>query len=88
LLGAFPTAEEYQRIYKEKMEDLHKRPENDLQKIRETAGDIATIESWGKIGERLLNNVVKPVLESYHNPKKPVPADSANNDRRELDKGT
>lgn len=52
------------------MENLHKRREDHLQKIREAARNIATIESWGRIGERLLNNVVKPVIEAYFNPKK------------------
>jgi hypothetical protein len=68
LLGVFPTTEEYQRLHKEKMENLHKRREAQLQKIREAANEIATTETWEKIGERLLT-ALKPIVEAYFNPK-------------------
>jgi len=53
-----------------------KRREAYLQKIREAADDIATIEMCGRVGERLLNNIVKPVVEAYFNPKKTASTDS------------
>jgi hypothetical protein len=68
LLGVFPATEEYQRLHKEKMENLHKRREAILQKIREAANEIATAETWEKIGERLLT-ALKPMVEAYVNPK-------------------
>lgn len=70
LLGAFPTVEEYQRLHKERIERIRKRREAQLEKIRQAANDIATIETWGKIGEQLLDIVVKPAVEAYFNPKK------------------
>jgi molecular chaperone GrpE (heat shock protein) len=68
LLGVFPTTEEYQRLHKEKMENLHKRREAQLQKIREAANEIATTETWEKMGERLLT-ALEPIVEAYFNPR-------------------
>ncbi|HUW48604.1 MAG TPA: hypothetical protein VMW36_07670 [Patescibacteria group bacterium] len=68
LLGVFPTTEECQRLHEEKMENLHKRREAILQKIREAANEIATTETWEKTGERLLT-ALKSIVEAYFNPK-------------------
>jgi hypothetical protein len=76
LLGAFPATEEYQRLRKEKMENLHKRRQDLLQRIREDSNNFATIEMWVKTGGNLLNTFVKPMVEAYLNPKETASDDS------------
>lgn len=88
-LRAFPkSVEEYKQLYNERMESLEEHRRIELDRIRKAAMGIETLEVGANVFVRILEGVVKPVVDAYLNPKKTASNDSANNDRREQDRSS
>ena len=79
LLDTFPTEEQCRRLHDERSRERREQQEARLKAIREDHRKAASIEKWGKIGNRVFDEILKPIVEAYLNPRKPETAKTAKN---------